>query len=422
MAGPRDDPEDQGASEFHETEYYSKFQEQDGTLPNREEIGAPGGAPEPAPERREEEVDERAIQELMDAALRKGAGMVRDEPENLDTSIRSDWRAPRVAPPRAAEAPPRALRGTRPTPRPSIRRAADLVADGKRGKRRRGSRLFSRRRIGFFLKALALLLGTLALGGGIYYYERLQREGISALLAHAAEAHEGGAYQAAEEYYSMARKVPGGISAQERARLAFLQGGVNEQLYRSSGEPERRQAAMRYYDEAVESDESEHRGYAVEALLAKADLLAATVEGVSVPDPERLKLAEKELQTLIESPEYTHHPALTLGLPHRRLAALIEAEDPRRAIELLLAARDNQKYLEEGIENLAIARIHEDRLMDTVQAREFYELVRQNELASAESRTVAETALAEIRGLSGEGLDLFQSGLLEEQHGEGNEQ
>lgn len=58
--------------------------------------------------------------------------------------------------------------------------------------------------------------------------------------------------------------------------------------------------------------------------------------------------------------------------------------------------------------------------MDPVQAREFFELVRQNELASAKDRAAAETALQEIRGPSGEGIDLIRPELLEGDLGEGS--
>lgn len=425
MAGPKGGPEDQGASEFHETDYYSKFQEQDGTLPIQDPETATPSAGKRAEEgggHQAEEVDERAIQELMDAALRKGAGVIRDEPENLDVSIRADWRAPRAPAPRESAPSPKTPDGTaaRPAPRPAIRKASDLAGEGKRGRRRRGSRLLSMRRIGFLLKGLGLALLAAGVGGAIYYYERIQREGISALLARAAEAHEAGNYQAANEYYSLARKVPGGLPEHQRARLALLQGGVSEQVFLQTGKPESWNAAMKFYDEVIAGDQTENRGYAVEAILARAELLATTAEGAPGTAEERFRMAERELVTLVEAPEYKHHPAITLGEAHRRLAAILEAEDPRRAIELLMTARDNQKYLEEGVENLAIARIHKDRLMDPVQAREFFELVRQNELASAKDRAAAETALQEIRGPSGEGIDLIRPELLEGDIGEGS--
>src|SRR3972149_6864138 len=71
----------EGSSEFHETDFYSLFQEQNGTLSEGKRSADSRG----------EEIDERTIQELMDAALQKGSAPSPPSRDTLDTSVREDW-------------------------------------------------------------------------------------------------------------------------------------------------------------------------------------------------------------------------------------------------------------------------------------------------------------------------------------------
>jgi tetratricopeptide (TPR) repeat protein len=373
-----------GSSEFHETDFYSQFQDQNGTLSEGE----------PKARRPRDEIDEATIQELMDAALQKGGAPDPPASEALDTHVREDWAGPAreiVPPKKESRRKPRARPARKPLRFARARPARRL--EETRGARRNEGLRFGRRMSKF--AALVGLLGLIL--WGVYTWGIHPRSGVMAGVARAAEWHASGGYaQAAELYHTLGNRPDTPSSL--RTKLAFLRGGACEQLWRSGQDPGTSfERALSAYDEAIRLDRTELRVYAVEALLAKADALVEEARQSGGGDSKREREGWATLATLIDDPNYRMNPAVHHGVPHRRLAELMREENPVAAIELLKQARDAQGELEEGLENLAIASIYKDFLGEPDRAEEFFESVEQNELASAENRRLAEKALAELR-------------------------
>ncbi|MCA9450429.1 MAG: hypothetical protein KC931_25120 [Candidatus Omnitrophica bacterium] len=237
------------------------------------------------------------------------------------------------------------------------------------------------------------------MAAGTYYYLAIVQTGPENLMKRAAELHENRDYIQAILLYDELRGQEEFSAPDKQARLAFLTGGAYEQLWRSEqGGDEAFEQAIRAYDQTVEMDQSEMRIYAVDALLAKAELLINRSQKSEQPDPQLEEQSWACLARLIQEPEFRLNPAVHRGVPHRMLAERTEEEDPQTAIQLLREARDAQRELEEGVENLQIAQIYLNILNQPEQAEEYFELVKQNELANEEIRKSAERALEELRG------------------------
>lgn len=378
-----------GSSEFHETDYYSQFQDQNGTL--SEEKPKSGGP--------RDEIDERTIQELMDAALQKTGAPAAPVPpppgEILDTSVREDWAGPaqEVEPPKADSPKKRIARPARRIERPIRRISAGTTGSTPRKVNQAGSRGGWGRVVKF--------LGMVAFSGlfawGVYTWGIAPRSGVGASVARAAELHAAGAYAEAAEIYSDLRNRLDSVSGQG-ARIAFLRGGACEQLWRAGVEAETNlENALAAYDEAVRLDSTELRVYAVEAMLAKAEMLVEDARKSGAIDPQREREGWAVLASLIDDTNYRMNPAVHHGVPHLRLAEWMREENPEAALDLLQKARDAKGELEEGLENLTIAQIYRDLLNEPDRAEEYFERVEQNELASEENRRAAEKALAELR-------------------------
>ncbi|MCA9449985.1 MAG: hypothetical protein KC931_22880, partial [Candidatus Omnitrophica bacterium] len=173
--------------------------------------------------------------------------------------------------------------------------------------------------------------------------------------------------------------------------------------------------AIDSYDRAVELDPTEMRVYAVQSLLAKSDMLIEKGKTSEPPDSGSLKEGVRVLQEIIDNPIYRSNPTVHKGIPQRKLADLIREDDPMFAISLLSEGLKNQGDLEEGYENLEIGLIYKDLLDDPDQAVEYFERVRQNELAPREVKKYAEEFLDGIQAghldnpnlYPGENLELF---------------
>lgn len=409
-AGRQGDPEDRERSEFHETEYYSKFQEQDGSIPPD-----PSATPVPTPQshspKPSDAIDEKTIQELMDAALREGAGVRPEEPENLDTTIRADWRAP-VLPQKRRDA--QARREERlATPRPAVSRPTAKGPKQKRTRKAHHRRLFSRSRLARFAKSAVILLLLGAVAGGVYYYEFIREESVGVLRKRGAEDHKAGNFVGALQQYDLIRKLSRNSSPRDQAELAFLMAGAYEGLWQKSQSPKDFDAAIEHFDLSVQIDPTPLKVFAAESVLAKSDLYDSIASQTAGATSEFEQKSREALDELILSPAYQASPIVTQGVPHRRLASMIEQEDPRRAISLLIQARDNQGHLEEGAENLRIAQIYRDELGETEPAVEYFELVKQNELSSEDHRAVAHAALLLLRQGDLTEPELIPNGLLD---------
>ena len=374
----------EGSSEFHETDFYSLFQEQNGTL-------SEGKRSTDGPS---DEIDERTIQELMDAALQKGGAPSPPSSDTLDTSAREDWAGAvedHPGPRKESHQKPVARPVRKPT-RPLPKRPASPEAGTRRGKKVSLTRLWGQT---LKVAGIAILLGTVALG--VYIWGILPRSGGLATVARAAELHAAGSYAPAAELYEELEFHTDAASG-PRSKIAFLRGGVYEQMWRGGQDPginfDRSLAA---YDEAVRLDGTELRVYAVEAMLAKAEMLVEEAHRSETVDAKLQREGWSVLAGLIDDPNYRVNPAVYQGVPHRRLAEWMRGEDPEAAIELLKKARDAQGDLEEGLENLSIALIYRDLLNNPEKAEEYFDLVEQNELASGENHRQAEEALDELR-------------------------
>jgi tetratricopeptide (TPR) repeat protein len=239
------------------------------------------------------------------------------------------------------------------------------------------------------------LAAVAIIGGFSFYATRLG--GPEAVFEKAARFHEDRDYLQAILLYQELRGREEVEDPAYQARLAFLIGGAYESLWREVPSETSFAEALRSYEEAVGLDRGEMRVYAVDSLLAKAELLINRSQKAEQPDPLLEEQAWACLAKLIQEPEYRLNPAVHRGVPHRMLAERTEKEDPETAIQLLREARDAQGELEEGVENLRIAQIHLNLLRQPDQAMEYFELVRQNELANEEIRKSAEEALKKLR-------------------------
>ncbi len=235
------------------------------------------------------------------------------------------------------------------------------------------------------------------------------------LLEDAGRLHTEGNLQGALQKYEALRQVNDPEKGPERARLSFLEAGTAEGLWEKGIDREKNFAlALQRYDEAIQTDQTPMRVYASEALMAKAEMNAAKALTTQPHDVSAALIARQSLETLVDSPEYTASPAVALGIAHRRLAELIRAENPKRAIELLIQAKHRQGGLSEGLEDLLIARIYQEYLGNADQACEFYTLVHTNPLASQSIRNSAREALDEIRGTGLNDPRMFDSPDLED--------
>jgi hypothetical protein len=392
-------------TEFHETDYYARFGEQKIHLPAVEpEPFAPAGlnVSYPPPE-----VNEELIQELMDATMREGAGFRRQGPANLDVSFNGDWRRERVHQPLGLSDPA----PTAPISRPlwSNRATAGWIPRMPfRGTG--GNHLFGLKPV---LSALLVIILCGFLGWGFIHWQSPQGPEILSTLQSASELQASGAYAQALEEYAHLRSLAGTLAPKTAAELAFYEGGAWEGIWRNNpADSNSFEEAAGRYREVAEKDPTELRLYGVEALLALAGLYEAR-GGAGSAQVEDLRKAREALETLIQEPAFKDHPVVHLGIPHRRLAELIRKEDPRRAIDLLAAARDSQRFLEEGLENLAIAHIYQDQLHDPGKAEECFEKVRRNPLATEEHRQTAAMAISRLRGTDVAAPDLMTTDLLE---------
>jgi hypothetical protein len=399
----RESQEERDSNEFHETDFYARFHEQDASLSESADASSPA-----------DEIDEKTIQDLMDDALRKAGGRSAPLPGQMDVTIQEDWTGEKPGPksPQSASVSPAGpvrsrLRG------PQKPMAMPVVGRRQVPRRKRRSPLSRRwwRRFGW---GLFLLLASAGGVAGILFLEVLPKRGSDSSSAIAAKSHLDGDYETAAREYDALRNQAGKESPATAAKLAFLHGGTLEQLWRKGFRPkESLDAAVAAYDEAARLDPSELLLYAAESQLAKADMLFEGAQKQEPHDPELERKARECLSVLIEDPRYKVNPAVHLGVPHRRLAERLRQDDPSGAIELLLRARDLQGDLEDGKENLAIAEIYRDSLDRPVQAEEFFELVKQNELASEESRRAAEEGLGELKGTNLEEIDLLPEEVYE---------
>ena len=393
----RESQEERDSEEFHETDFYARFHEQDASLSESEAGSSPA-----------DEIDEKTIQELMDDALRKAGGRADTLPDQMDVTIQEDWTGEKPAPKPPPLAPASPVGQGRSRPRGLQKPMAKPVIGRRQVPRRKRRSPLSRHAWRRFGWGLLLLLASAGGVASIWFLEVLPQRGSDISTANAAKAHQDGDFDTAAREYAELRKQVGKDSPTTAAKLAFLHGGALEQLWRKGKRPkESFDAAVAAYDEAARLDPSELLLYSVEAQLAKADILLEEAQNQDPHNLELERLARECLTVLIEDPKYKVNPAVHLGVPHQRLAERLREDDPRGAIDLLLRARNLQGDLEDGEENLAIAEIYRDLLDQPVQADEFFELVKQNELASVENRRVAEDALRELRGGNLEDIDLL---------------
>jgi tetratricopeptide (TPR) repeat protein len=399
----RESQEERDSNEFHETDFYARFHEQDASLSESADASNPA-----------DEIDEKTIQDLMDDALRKAGGRSAPLPGQLDVTIQEDWTGEkqRTKAPQSASVSPAGpfrsrLRGQQ-------KPMAKLVVGRRQVPRKKRRSPLSRRWWRRFGWGLFLLLASAGGVAGILFFEVLPKRGSDSSSAIAAKSHLDGDYETAAREYEALRNQAGKESPATAAKLAFLHGGALEQLWRKGIRPkENLDAAVAAYEEAARLDPSELLLYSVESQLAMAEIL---FEEAQKHDPHDLDLEQKGrecLSVLIEEPKYKVNPAVHLGVPHQRLAERLREDDPSGAIELLVRARDLQGDLEDGEENLAIAKIYRDLLDRPVQAEEFFELVKQNELASEENRRVADEGLQELRGGNLEEIDLLPEEVYE---------
>ena len=218
------------------------------------------------------------------------------------------------------------------------------------------------------------------------------------MMTRAAEMHRKGDYRGAIENYEAVRRQTEERPPSVCAKAAFLEGGARERLWSAGTDPrEEFGKALEAFDEAIRLDDSELRVYAVESLLAKADMLLAAARRSSATNTEFLERGEECLRKLVDEPRWQVHPAVRRGIPHRMLAEILRDKEPHLAVDLFTQARDRQGDLEEGIENLSIAELYRDVLDQPDRAEECFERVRQNGLASGEDRRQAEDALKKLR-------------------------
>ena len=384
---------------FHETEYYSKFHEQEASVPSQPGAEDPTG-----------EIDEETIQELMDATLTAG-GSEKSGSTDLDTEIKSDWAEnPQEQSPalgtqqgqhthsqgKTIQRPSRNVVGKRKKPRKK-----------KRWWRYRG-KLFTLLKFFFFI----LLIGSLA--GSVWYVEVTNRNTFTELQTEAGAKHSSGDYVGAIECYQKMMNLVPTDDWYRRTRLTFLTAAAHEELWhRDPSSVSNFENALRDYDQVVASDQSEMRVYAVESLLAKSEMLIEKARTENPVNQEDFDEGKHLLEELLANPDYQSNPTVHKGVPHRRLASLIREEDPTRAIDLLAKARSNQGDLEEGYENLEIGLIYRDLLEDPDQAVEFFERVSQNELAPPEVKNLAENLLKELQATDIDDQDLYPEDMLE---------
>jgi len=392
MSEGKDRPKKQH-DDFHETEYYSKFHEQEASLPGKTGGDDPSG-----------EIDEETIQELMDATLTSGEGS-----GEFDTEIKADWiRA--AAEGGSSERPVGSKISAKSSisPQKTIRRPEKGVV-GKRKKPRRRKRWWrSSGRLWSIFKFLLFVALLAGLTGGVWYARVSNRNVFAELQKEASAKHSNGDFHGAiDAYRRLLESVPEG-DLHGQARYSFLIGAAYEEAWKTGGSESDFRQAVEYFDRTVEIDRSELRVYAVESLLAKSEMAIERDRG-----EESRAMGMALLEELLSNPVYAANPTVYKGVPHRRLADLIREDDPTRAIALLEKAKANQGDLEEGYENIEIGLIYRDLLEDPDQAVEYFERVRHNELAPREVQNVAEDLLHQIQATDIGNSELFPERMME---------
>ncbi|MCA9412641.1 MAG: tetratricopeptide repeat protein [Candidatus Omnitrophica bacterium] len=399
-----------GDKDFHETDYYAKFHEQEARLnPPDETSEDPSG-----------EIDEDTIQDLMDATLSKAKPS--ESAGNLDTDVKADWLAggekdPDGSRPETGRRPPVGL-----SPQKTIRRTSHKGVVGKRRTPSRRKRWWqSKRRVYGALKWVFLVLFFAGLFGTFWYTQVTGRNILAELEAEAGRLHEMGDYAAALEKYQQLLDKVNAIPGYPMAKLQFLMGASNEGYWnKGRGPSESFEKANDHYDRAIELDQGEMKVYAVESLLAKSEMLVAKAGASDSPDPADIERAKDLLEEVIADRTFRANPMVNKGIPFRRLADLIREEDPVRAIDLLEQARKNQGDLEEGYENLEIGLIYKELLDDPDQAVEHFERVHQNELAPREVKQFADQQLEQLKSTRLEPPDLYSPDMLDKFPREGD--
>lgn len=246
-------------------------------------------------------------------------------------------------------------------------------------------------------RALSAFLAVIFIGLGVLSFTPPRLVAPESYLENAARLHSRGEYQAALQEYARLRQSPQVLAEVDPARLAFLEAGAAESLWKQGIEPAAHfELALRCYDDAIQADQTPMRVYGSEALMAKAEMNVARALAGKPNDASAALTARKCLETLVEAPEYSSSPAVALGLAHRRLAELIRVENPGRAIDLLSRSKQQKGPYSEGLEDLLIAQIYRDILRDEDQAYDFFTLVKNNPSASLTNRQSAEEALTAI--------------------------
>ncbi len=401
MSEGMDKPKKEGG-DFHETDYYSKFHEQEASLEKKGDSGDPSG-----------EIDEDTIQELMDATLTGGS--IGSDSTDLDTGVKADWTEgpPQPDSPTETLGDPKPLDRTL-SPRKTIRRKEKGVV-GKRKQPRRKKRWWrSRGQIFGVLKFFLFAILLAGLVGSIWFIQVNNRNVYADLQAEAGEKHSSGDYYGAIEKYGELMNLAPKDDWYQRTRLSFLTGAAYEENWKEeSGSPADFDEAISHYNRVIEMDEGEMRVYGVEAMLAKSEMLIERSRTMDSEDDLLFAEGKGLLEELVNNPAYSPNPTVHKGVPHRRLADLIREEDPMRAIALLGRARSNQGDLEEGYENLEIGLIYRDLLEDPDQAVEFFERARQNELAPREVKNLSDELLKLLIATDIENPNLYAEEMLD---------
>ena len=372
--------------------------------------------------------EESGIQALLDEALRGGAKGKPLEPLNLDMRIQKDWGAPepgipsRLASGRVPERDHTSIQVENPfsypasTPPKSGNSALFSQAPAGKVTSRKFTTSPIPRKKSLHRPALAVFLLIFLCGLGMLSFTPTKMKTPETLLEDAGRHHTEGDFQGALQSYAALRQMEDlKNQGPEQARLSFLEAGAAERLWKQGIDTEKNfTMALQRYDEAIQSDQTPMRVYASEALMAKAEMNAAKALASQPHDVSAALIARQSLETLVDSPEYSASPATALGIAHRRLAELIRAENPERAIELLIQSKNRRGGLSEGLEDLLIARIYQEYLGDDDHAYEFYTLVQTNPLASQSSRDTAKKALEGIRGTGLDEPGTFDSKELED--------
>jgi tetratricopeptide (TPR) repeat protein len=394
MPEPPEKNREEKASEFHETDYYSRFHEEETLLPGTTPVENKDKSTEPTQSKEKKDpIGEQDIQEMLDAAILEGAGLPTPEPEGLDVSVKADWTTRKQLRPKTRAS---ASEKERPILKANTAPRTEFGGRMKEHRpKRRKRRKLSSSRFRSYWRYIVMLVVLIIIAIAAYKYQEIRYEGIHALHNRAMDAHARGNFQEALNIYDLIQRLDTHMTTNSLARLSFIQAGAYESLWRK--DPERlieyREKAIQFYDKSISADESELQTYSLDSLLAKAEIYSEAALSEETGEADFLAAAVASLVECITSERYNQNPSFLLGIPQRRLAGMIQASDPERAIEILEQARELQGDMEEGLENLMIARIYQNQLSAPFKAEEFFERVRHNELASEESRAIATQAL-----------------------------